>query len=79
MSEMLLHSRSAPALRRLLPISRIKEVLLMMPATEKEFIRDYIERTKLNYERLKALLRVGKVGVETLQHICRVVLDLFEI
>lgn len=26
----------------------------MMPATEKEFIRDYIERTKLNYERLKA-------------------------
>ena len=51
---MLLHSRSAPALRRLLPISRIKEVLLMMPATEKEFIRDYIERTKLNYERLKA-------------------------
>ena len=54
MSEMLLHSRSAPALRRLLPISRIKEVLLMMPATEKEFIRDYIERTKLNYERLKA-------------------------
>ena len=26
----------------------------MMPATEKEVIRDYIERTKLNYERLKA-------------------------